>query len=246
MVENYIAKPSYSSWVSPCLLVGKSDGSYRFCTDYRKVNNVTKPDSFPLPQMEDCVDSVGSANYVSKFDLLKGYWQVPLTTRAQEIASFITPFGLYSYSVMSFGLRNAPATFQRLMNCVTLFERLVEARLTVSLAKCEFAKAIVTYLGKVVRQGHVRPVRAKVLAIDGFPPPNTKREFMRFLGMVGYYRNFCPNFSSVVAPLTDLLKKNIKFEWSLQCKWAFDNVKLLLSTAPVLVSPCIGQPFQTG
>lgn len=181
MVENNIAKPSYSSWASPCLLVGKSDGSYRFCTDYRKVNNVTKPDSFPLPRMEDCVDSVGSAKYVSKFDLLKGYWQVPLTARAQKIASFITPFELYSYSVMSFGLRNAPATFQRLMNGVTtgldgcavyldflyvvvysdtweqhllrirtLFERLVEARITVNLAKCEYAKATVTYLEKVV------------------------------------------------------------------------------------------------
>lgn len=138
---------------------------------------------------------------------------------------------------MSFGLRNAPVTFQRLMNRVTsgldqcavylddvvvysdtweqhllciraLFERLAEARLTVNLAKCEFAKATVTYLGKVVGQGKVCPVRAKVLAIDKFPPPNTKQELMRFLGVVGYYRNF----SSVVAPLTDLLKKNVKFE----------------------------------
>lgn len=273
MIENNIAKPSFSSWASPCLLVGKPDGTYRFCTDYRKLNNITKPDSFPLPRMEDCVDAVGSALYVSKFDLLKGYWQVPLTTRAQEIASFITPSGLYSYSVMSFGLRNAPATFQRLMNRVTsgldgcavylddvvvysdsweqhivriraLFERLAEAKLTVNLAKCELAKATVTYLGKVVGQGNVRPVRAKVLAIDNFPPPNTKRELMRFLGMVGYYRSFCSNFSSVVAPLTDLLKKSVKFEWSLQCKQAFDNVKLLLSTAPVLAAPRIGYPFQ--
>lgn len=79
----------------------------------------------------------------------------------------------------------------------------------VNLAKCEFAKVIVTHLVKEGGQGTVCPVHAKVLAIDNFPPPNTKQDLMRFLGMVGYYRNICPNFSSVVAPLSDLLKKNV-------------------------------------
>lgn len=113
MLKNGSAEPSNSSWASPCLFVPKSDNTPTFCTNYRKVNAVTKPDSFPLPRMEDCVDQVGTAKYVSKFDLLKGYWQVPLSDRAREIASFITPNGPYSYKVMPFGLRNAPATFQR-------------------------------------------------------------------------------------------------------------------------------------
>lgn len=113
-----LAKPSYSSWATPCLLVGKPDGTYRFCTDYRKLNMVTKPDSFPLPRMDDCTDMVGSARYVSKFDLLKGYYQVLLTPRAQELSAFVTPSGMYSYSFMSFWLRNAQSTFQRLMNWV--------------------------------------------------------------------------------------------------------------------------------
>lgn len=90
----------------------------RFCTDLRKMNSVTKADSFPLPRMDDCIDQVGSAKFVSKFDLLKGYWQVPLSERAQEISSFVTPSGLYSYTVMPFGLRNGTATFQWLMNRV--------------------------------------------------------------------------------------------------------------------------------
>lgn len=117
MLDNNIAVPSSSSWASPCLLVDKSDKSPRFCTDYRKVNKVTKPDSYPLPQMEDCIDQVVAVKFVSKFDL-KGYWQVPLSVRARHISAFITPTGLYEYTVMSFGLRNAPATFQRLMNMV--------------------------------------------------------------------------------------------------------------------------------
>uniref|UniRef100_A0A8C1RHP2 Gypsy retrotransposon integrase-like protein 1 n=1 Tax=Cyprinus carpio TaxID=7962 RepID=A0A8C1RHP2_CYPCA len=273
LLNNGLAEPSYSSWASPCILVSKPDGTYRFCTDYRKLNNITKPDSFPLPRVEDCVDRVGSARFVSKFDLLKGYYQVPLTPRAQEVSAFITPSGLYSYSVMSFGLRNAPATFQRLMNRVVsglqgcavylddvvvysdgwsehleriqaLFTRLVEARLTVNLAKCEFAQATVVYLGKVVGQGQVRPVHAKVVAIDNFPVPATKPELRRFLGMVGYYRGFCANFSTVVAPLTDLLKGRIKFDWTAICQAAFENVKLLLTSAPVLMAPRMDQSFQ--
>lgn len=273
LLDNGLAKPSYSSWASPCLLVKKPDNTFRFCTDYRKVNMVTKPDSFPLPRMEDCVDQVGAACFVSKFDLLKGYYQVPLTPRAQEISSFITPSGLYSYNRMSFGLRNAPSTFQRLMNRVVvglegcavylddvvsyadtweqhlariraLFEKLVAANLTVNLAKCEFAQATVVYLGKVVGQGQVRLVRAKVLAIDKFPPPTTKKELMRFLGMIGYYRNFCCNFSTVVSPLTNLLKSSVKFDWSPECQQAFENAKLLLSSAPVLAAPQLDQPFQ--
>lgn len=118
LVENGLAVPSFSAWSSPCSLVLKPDGTFRFCTDYRKVNAITKPDSFPLPRMEDCVDKVGSASFVSKLDLLKGYWQVPLTPRAAEISAFVTPNNFMNYSVMAFGLRNAPATVQRLMNRV--------------------------------------------------------------------------------------------------------------------------------
>lgn len=111
MLDNGLAQPCSSSLASPCLLVPKTDGTHRFCTDYRKLNNVTKPDSFPLPRMDDCVDQVGAASFVSKFDLLKGYWQVPLTPKAREISVFIMSAGLYSYNVMPFGLHNAPATF---------------------------------------------------------------------------------------------------------------------------------------
>lgn len=226
MLDNHIAVPSSSSWASPCPLVDKSDKSPRFCTDYRKVNKVTKSDSFLLPRMEDCIDQVGAAKFVSKFDLLKGYWQVPLSACAREIYAFIMPTGLYEYTVMSFGLWNAPATFQRLMNMVVIglegcavylddvvifsdtwdahvqcvhafFSRLAEARLTVNLEKCEFARVTVTYLGQVVGQGQVRPVDAKVRAVVQFPIPVTKKELMHFLAFVGYYRSFCKNFSTV-------------------------------------------------
>ncbi len=115
LVKHGLAVPSSSPWCSPCLLVPKPDGSSRFCTDYRKVNQVTKADSYPLPRIEDCVDRIGKSKFVTKLDLLKGYWQVPLTERASEISAFATPDAFLQYKVLAFGLRNAPATFQRLM-----------------------------------------------------------------------------------------------------------------------------------
>ena len=85
-------------------------------TDYRKVNSVTKTDSFPIPRIDDCIDKVGNSKYVPKFDLLKGFWQVPLTDKAKEVSAFATPNGPYQYKAMPFGMKNFPATFQRLLN----------------------------------------------------------------------------------------------------------------------------------
>lgn len=273
LLENGLAKPSCSPWSSPCILVPKPDGSFRFCTDFRKVNAVTVPDSYPLPRMEDCVDNVGFAQFVSKLDMLKGYWQVPLTFKASEIAAFVTPDSFLQYTAMAFGLRNAPATFQRLVNKILIdvpncsaylddlvvyskewsehikslrmvFERLAKALLTLNLAKCEFGQATVTYLGKEVGHGQVRPVEAKVRAVSEFPVPNTRRELRRFLGMVGYYRSFCRNFSSVVSPLTTLLSPSKSFMWNAECQYAFESVKALLCNSPVLQAPNYERSFQ--
>lgn len=156
----------------------------------RKVNAVSKQHCSPLPRIKDCVEEVGNAKFVAKLDLLNGYWQVPLPPRAKEICTFSTPGGLFLCNAMPFGLQNAPATFQWLMNKVlhglkALFGRLVETSLTVNLSKCEFAKAKGTYLGKVVGQGKVRPVRAKVEAIDKYPVSTAKKELGTFWGWWG-------------------------------------------------------------
>ena len=272
LLENGLAIPSRSPWSSPCLLAPKSDGTSRFCTDFRKVNAVTVPDSFPLPLMDDCIDNIGPAVHITKLDLLKGYWQVPLTPRASEISAFVTPDHFMQYTVMAFGMRNAPATFQRLMQLVLggvsncnvylddivifsdcwsdhvktleeVFERLSSANLTLNLAKCEFGKATVTYLGKVVGHGQVRPVNAKVEAVLSYPTPTTRRELRRFLGLAGYYRCFCKNFSVLVAPLTALCSTSVPFVWTSDCESAFNAAKSLLCSAPVLSAPDYSKPF---
>ncbi|XP_066964237.1 uncharacterized protein [Macrobrachium rosenbergii] len=169
LLEHNLAKPSTSPWASPCILVRKTNNTYRMCTDYRKLNLKTVKDSYPLPRITDIIDSVSNAKYLTQIDLLKGYYQIKLTERAKEASAFITPFGLFEYNVLPFGLTNAPATFQRTMQDIirglphvyvylddiviatttweehlriltSLFERLREAHLTINLAKSSFGK----------------------------------------------------------------------------------------------------------
>ncbi|XP_068233339.1 uncharacterized protein [Palaemon carinicauda] len=272
MLDHGLVEPSFSPWSSPVVLVKKEGGEHRLCFDYRKVNSLTKTDSFPLPRVEDCIDRVGSAKYISKFDLLKGYWQVGLSPRARKISAFVTGDGLYECKVMPFGMKNAAATFQRLMNFITcdlegcvvyiddliiysddwethlkriraLFEILRKAGLVVNLRKSDFAQAKVIYLGHEIGLGKVAPKKANVEAISDFPAPQNRRGVRRFLGMVSYYRRFVKNFSDIAHPLTNLLKKDVKFIWDEQCQESFDKLKASLMTFPLLRSPDFSLPF---
>nr|XP_033942275.1 uncharacterized protein LOC117449038 isoform X1 [Pseudochaenichthys georgianus] len=272
LLKNGFARPSSSPWSSPCVLDTKSDGSPRFCTDFRKVNAVTVPDAHPLPLIDDCIDEIGPAQFVSKLDMLKGYWQVPLTQRASDISAFVTPYSFLQYTVMPFGMCNAPATFQRLVNLVLghvpdckaylddivyskdwsshmstlreVFKCLSAASLTLNLAKCEFGKGTVLYLGQQVGRGKVCPADAKIRAIASLPVPSTRRELRRFLGMAGYYRCFCRNFSSVAAPLTTLTSPSKSFVWSGECQQSFESLKGILCCTPVLSAPDFSKPFK--
>ena len=250
ILKNDIVEESQSNWSSPCILVPKHDGGFRFCTDFRKVNDKTKSDSFPIPRIADCIDQIGNAKFVSTFDMLKGYWQVPLTQRARK---------------MPFGMKNAPATFQRMVNklvrdidgCEGYIDDVVIysdnwsdhicqikrffQKLTINLMKSEFGKATVKHLGHIVGKGQVRPLDAKIQTIAKFPIPTSRKELARFLHWI---RNFCLNFSEIATPLTNLLSKKVKFVWTHDCQLAFDKVKLLLQESPVLKSPDYEKSFK--
>ena len=117
MLREGIIQPSRSPWSSPLFLVPKRDGQFRPMIDYRKVNEQTKDERYPLPVLKDLLMSLGQGNKIfSSLDLLSGYWQVPMAPESREITAFSTPNAHYEFLMMPFGLKSAPITFQRMIN----------------------------------------------------------------------------------------------------------------------------------
>ncbi len=233
-----VIEPSRSEWASPIVLVPKKDGTTRFCADYRRLNRISRFDAYPMPRVDKIIDRLGGANYISKVDLTRGYWQVPLTEVSKEKTAFTTPFGLYHFNTMPFGLHGAPATFQRLMDQILrgtqdyaaafmddvviysrtwemhpqhlreVLSRLREAGLTARPSKCRIAMREVNYLGHVVGGGKVKPDDTKVQAVREFPRPVTKTQLRSFIGLTGYYRKFIPDYATIATVLTDRTKKS--------------------------------------
>ncbi|XP_056605021.1 uncharacterized protein LOC130421252 [Triplophysa dalaica] len=237
MLDMGVIEESKSDWASPIVLVPKTDGSVRFCVDYRKVNAVSKFDAYPMPRIDELLDRLGTARFYSTLDLTKGYWQIPLSPLSKEKTAFTTPFGLHQFVTLPFGLFGAPATFQRLMDRIlrphaayaaaylddiiiysndwqrhmqhlrAVLSSLRRAGLTANPKKCAVGRVEVRYLGFHLGHGEVRPQIDKTAAIATAPRPKTKKEVRQFLGLAGYYRRFVPNYSDLTSPLTDLTKK---------------------------------------
>lgn len=273
LLDQGIIEESSSPWASPIVMVPKADGTLRLCTDFRKVNSITVPDPFPLPRIEDLLDRIGKAKFLTKLDMTRGYWQVPLDDASVPISAFVTPYGHFQWRYMPFGLRNAPATFSRLVSkllmgleefCAAYLDDIIifsntweehlahihavltrvrSANLTLSPNKCHFAVAEVDYLGHHVGLGRVQPRAQKVQALLEFSPPTTRRQLQQFLGLAGYYRKFVPHFAQISACLSDLLKKGTKFVWTPHAEQAFLDVKSRLTTQPILRPPDFTKPF---
>ena len=118
MLNRGIIQPSTSPWASPIILVKKKDGTDRFVVDYRRLNSVTRKDSFPLPRIDDALDALNSTKWYSCLNLMSGYWQVEMEPESREHTAFISHSGLFEFLMVPFGLTSAPSSFSRLMEYV--------------------------------------------------------------------------------------------------------------------------------
>lgn len=116
MLQHGVIEHSNSDWAAPIVTVHKKDKTLRLCVDYRRLNAMSKSDAYPMPRVDDLIDKVGSARYISTLDLPKGYWQVSVADTDREKTAFTTPYGLFQFKRMPFGLKGAPATFQRMVD----------------------------------------------------------------------------------------------------------------------------------
>jgi hypothetical protein len=118
MLQQGLIQPSTNPWSFPVVVVKKKNGKFRFCVNYKPLNDITKKDNYPLPRIDEMLDTLQDAQWFTTLDLASGYWQIKVKKEDQKKTAFITKFGTYEFKVMPFGLCNAPATFQRTMDKV--------------------------------------------------------------------------------------------------------------------------------
>jgi hypothetical protein len=247
VLEDEIIQPSQSAWNFPILIVPKKlDASgkrkWQICLDFRKLNDITVGESFPLPNIQDILDKLERASYFSSVDCASGYYQVSLAEEDRSKTAFSIATGHYEYLRMPFGLKSVPSTFQRLMNrlflgmtgsrCVIylddvifvetlqehnerlteIFEKLRQFNLKIKPDKCEFLKTELNYLGHVTSEG-VKPNPQKVKAIKEFSTPKNTTDVKSFLRLAGHYRKLIPQFSKMAKSLNDSLKKGNVWQW---------------------------------
>ena len=254
-----IVRPSSSPWASPLHMVKKSDGSWRPCGDYRRLNAVTVPDRYAIPNIETIHHKLSNSTIYSRLDLVKAYHFVPVNKEDVSKTAICTPFGTFEYVRMPFGLRNAANTFQRFIDdtvrglpfVVTYIDDLLiysetvdqhkdhlrqvlrqlqKAGLCLNKQKTSLFQSSINFLGFQFSKNGIKPLPDKVQALVDLSPPNDSKCLQRYLGMFGFYQRCIPKYSKIAYDLRHLLRKG-NFEWTPEHQSAFDKLKTTLKDA---------------
>ena len=275
-----IITKSISPWASPVVIVPKKSApgeppQRRMCIDFRKLNK-TQPEVHnmnggkgcislvPLPKIDELYAKLKGYKIFSTLDLRSGYYHIGLSHSAKPKTAFvISSMGKYEFNRVPFGLAQAPAHFQKLINEVltdcnfamgylddiiifskmeeehlehleTIFNRLHEAGLKLKFQKCSFFKKHIQYLGHLISDEGIQPLPEKLESIAKMPTPKNAKQVKQFLGLVGYYRKFVPRFADISRILTKLTRKDQEFKWTPQCDKCFHMLKDYLQEAPIL------------
>jgi putative transposase len=236
MIDAKIIVPSISRWAAPVVLIPKPDGSIRFCVDYRGLNKITIADPFPLPRVDEILETVAPASIFSLLDVQKCFWQVILDPKFAAKTAFRTQDGHYEFTRIPFGLKNTPAACVRLMNrqlgdlnfvraymddiCVfsssfneyfdhllIVFDRLFLLSIKLNWAKCFFFQHRIAILGHIIEHNKIMMNPLKKDKIRVMTTPKSIKDYHRIMGLFSYYRRYIKNFAQIALPVQTVAKE---------------------------------------
>eukprot|EP00731_Ephydatia_muelleri_P017894 Em0010g992a len=218
MLQQGVIRKSCSPWSSPVVMIKKKDGAWRFCINFRKVNSVTHKDAYPLPRIDETLESLSGSQYFTTLDLASGYWQVELCS--------------------------VPHFLNTLNDSGQCLNTLPHAGLKLKPNKCHFARSEIRYLGHIVSRDGVKADPEKLRAITSYPIPRDVKELRQFLGLANYYRRFIEGYSVIAEPLHKLTRKSAAgYKWTDECGRAFLALQQRLVSPPILAYPQFAHKF---
>ena len=252
LLRQGIVQPSKSPWSNPIFFIRKKCGGLRLVVDFRKLNEITKTDNFPIPIIDDMLANMSGCKYFTSLDLTSGYYQVEMDSESKEKTAFIVDNKLLEFNRLPFGLKNAPGLFQRIMQQVlvdtgvlpylddiviassefdkhlasirNVLSRFRQYNLKIKPSKCVFAANQILFLGHLISEDGIKPDPKKIDDLLKMAPPKSVKEVERFCGFVNYLGKFIPNLSDIFEPVF-LSKKSKPFFWSTECHNAFIKLK---------------------
>ena len=259
MLEDGVIEKSNSEWASPLVIVKKPSGDLRICVDYRKLNEATRVACYPLPNMTATLDRLADAKFFTTIDMVSGYHQIEVAPEDRHKTAFVSPFGLFQYCRLPFGLAGAPGTFQAViedmlqvldaqdvmayLDDVICFHSTFEEHLkgierlllTIRRSGFKLSGKKCQFATRSVKDG-IRPQPEKLDIIREWKCPQDEADLRRFLGVCTFWRRFVRDFAHIAAPLHDLLNKP-EFVCTPQCDFAFKCLKEILCSSVTLKLP---------